>query len=205
MNLKDRWFSAYQGPTAIIAWDLLEKSYSEPHRYYHNFSHLEHCFSELDHLILSDEEKRIISLAIWFHDIVYDTHSLNNEEKSAQLFIEIAKQLLLPNDLIDQVNRFILETKYVDSSIDRSWLCDLFLDIDLSILGQSSDLYQKYTQQIKQEYSWVPQNIYNTKRVEILKRILNSNPIYNNIHLGMKYEVQAKINLAAEIDFLIKE
>jgi predicted metal-dependent HD superfamily phosphohydrolase len=83
-------------------------------------------------------------------------------------------------------------------------LCDLFLDIDLSILGQDPIVYQKYTQQVRQEYSWVPQEVYNVKRAEILKRIMGWKSIYRSTHFGMRYEVQAKINLATEIATLVK-
>jgi len=204
MNLKDRWFSTYQGPTAIALWDCLEKHYSQPHRHYHTLFHLQHSFLELDNLNLSIEDKQAISLAIWFHDIIYDTQASNNEEQSARLFREAAQQLQLPISLINQVNGYILQTKYIDNLISTSLLCDLFLDIDLSILGQDPVIYQEYTQQVRQEYSWVPQEIYNVKRAEILRRIMSWKSIYRSTHFGMKYEVQAKINLSTEVATLIR-
>jgi predicted metal-dependent HD superfamily phosphohydrolase len=204
MNLKDRWFLTYQGPAAIAFWDCLEKHYSQPHRHYHTLSHLQHSFLELDNLSLSSEDKQTISLAIWFHDIVYDTQASNNEEQSTVLFREAARQLQLSVGLTNQVSDYILQTKYINCIVNSSILCDLFLDIDLSILGQDSKVYQEYTQQIRQEYSWVPQEIYNVKRAEVLKRIMSWKSIYRSTHFGMKYEVQAKINLSTEIATLIR-
>lgn len=165
---------------------------------------MEHCFSELDQITLKAEEIQAVSLAIWFHDIVYRTQSIDNEEQSARLFREAAQQLQLPISLTNQVSCCILQTKYVDSLVSTSWLCDLFLDIDLSILGQDPVIYQEYTQQVQQEYSWVPQEIYNVKRIEILNRIMSWKSIYRSTHFGMKYEVQAKINLSTEIAILIR-
>lgn len=202
MNLKNRWFSCYEGPAAIALWDGLEKHYSEPHRHYHSLSHLEHCFSELDQITLKAEEIQVVSLAVWFHDIVYRTQNIDNEEQSAKLFREAAQQLQLPISLTNQVSDYILQTKYVDSLISTSWLCDLFLDIDLSILGQDPTIYQEYCRQVRQEYSWVPQEMYNLKRSEVLKRIFGWKQLYRNHYFGMKYEVQAKINLATEIAIL---
>lgn len=204
MNLKDRWFLIFNGPAAIALWDCLEKHYSQSHRYYHTLSHLEHSFIELDSLDLSVRDKQIISLAIWFHDIIYDTQASNNEEQSVKLFEEAAQHLQLSVGLTNQVIGYILQTKYVDCLVNSSSLCDLFLDIDLSILGQDPTVYQKYTQQVRQEYSWVPQEVYNIKRAEILKRIMGWKSIYRSTHFGMRYEVQAKINLATEIATLIR-
>jgi len=46
------------------------------------------------------------------------------------------------------------------------------MDVDLSILGQAAEKFLKYEAQIRMEYEWVPENIFATKRAEILERFL---------------------------------
>jgi len=62
----------------------LQTRYSEPHRAYHNLEHIRDCLAQFDrarHLAVYPAE---LELALWLHDIIYDTHASDNEEKSAQ-------------------------------------------------------------------------------------------------------------------------
>ncbi len=202
MDLKERWLNVFgKLPTADSIWDKIESAYSEEHRAYHTLKHLEHCFNELDALKkeLFEEERQIIELAIWFHDIIYLPKQDDNEEQSVKVFQEAAKALILSEFVMDQVSKFILETKHTNSNSELSDLGRLFLDLDLSILGQPRSIYEQYALQIRQEYEWVPIEVYVVKRAEILQQIKNKSSIYYTPDLRGKYELQAKTNLSRAI------
>lgn len=175
-------------------WEQLESCYSEPHRAYHNFSHIEQCLWEFRNSSCNLSE---VELAIWFHDTIYNPKSFNNEERSIELALIAFDAMELPNAYKYFVPPIIMETKHRD--FGQPWGYDIFLDIDLSILGSSSEDFKLYCKQIREEYNWVPEDIYNEKRIEILKRFLNRPSIYRTVEFREKYENQARTNLTGEI------
>jgi len=66
------------------------------------------------------------------------------------------------------------------------------VDVDLSILGQSEKRFSEYEQQIRQEYAWVPQAVFASKRAEILGRFLARPGIFATEWFRTKYEQQAR-------------
>src|SRR5258708_23918108 len=53
--------------------------------------------------------------------------------------------------------------------VDANSDAGLVVDVDLSILGQDEQRFSEYERQIRQEYAWVPEGIFASKRVEILQ------------------------------------
>lgn len=56
-------------------WQEIKTAHSEPTRYYHTLTHLEHIYKELDTFKLSP----LLEFAIFYHDIVYDAKQNDNE------------------------------------------------------------------------------------------------------------------------------
>jgi predicted metal-dependent HD superfamily phosphohydrolase len=75
---------------------------------------------------------------------------------------------------------------------------ECFCDLDLSILGSPGKEYDRYAENIRKEYSFVPQDIYAKKRVEILKKFLEG-PIYKTPYFFSKYEERSRVNIQNEI------
>ncbi len=73
------------------------------------------------------------------------------------------------------------------------------VDIDLSIFGQLPERFWQYENQIRKEYEWVPENIFTTKRAEILERFLARPKIFATELFFAKYEKPARVNLAESI------
>ena len=94
----------------------------------------------------------------------------------------------------------MLATKAHDGSLHPD--APILVDIDLSILGQASDRFWNYEDQIRKEYEWIPQEIFSTKRAEILERFLAREKIFNTEPFFTRYEKQARHNLAASIERL---
>jgi predicted metal-dependent HD superfamily phosphohydrolase len=74
-----------------------------------------------------------VELAIWFHDAIYDTHSQENEERSAELASRRILEAGGGADLVKSVVGLILATKAHDAALIQD--AALLIDVDLSILG----------------------------------------------------------------------
>ena len=182
-----------------VVWEWLEAAYNESHRHYHTLNHIAHCLDELHSL-----EKKYppeVELAIWFHDIVYDTMSHDNEEKSADIVTNAVGVMQLPNGFLSIMKPMILESKHSGNK-HCTEETNVFLDVDLSILGQSSAAFEEYEQQIRAEYAWVPFLDYCAARINVLKRFLDRPTIYKSMEIRNKYEQQARENIRNSIHTL---
>jgi predicted metal-dependent HD superfamily phosphohydrolase len=178
----------------------LVRQYSEPHRAYHTLSHIEHCLAELEQVRQLVTNPEAIELAIWFHDVIYDTEVGNNEERSADFAIEVMKKALLPDDFVRLVTHLILVTKH--SLIVDDFDGQLIMDIDLAIFGQPENIFVKYEKQIRQEYDWVFEEQFVAGRSAILKSFLERQRIYLTDFFHDKYETQARRNIIQSLAYL---
>jgi predicted metal-dependent HD superfamily phosphohydrolase len=180
-----------------IHFDLLNdllRRYGEPHRSYHNLSHIESLLSLLEPHPVA--EQAALELAVWFHDAVYDTTRGDNEEKSA----EVAWRALEPLDaeLARRVGDMVLATK---AHLSDDPTTQLLLDADLSILGSEGRVYQRYSRAIRQEYAWMPPEAYQAGRLRVLRSFLSRPKIYvTQVFRGL--EAAARANLRGEAEWL---
>ncbi|MEI8067907.1 MAG: hypothetical protein WCG91_03095 [Candidatus Shapirobacteria bacterium] len=174
--------------------------YSEPHRHYHTLKHINNCLEELEPVRASLKDPEAVELAIWFHDIIYTIGNNDNEEKSAQLAKEFCQKNSLSLSFTKNVEDHILATKHISPSnnLDSQYLAD----IDMSILGKSSDVFDKYEKQIYQEYSSLySKSDYQKGRKSFLETVLK-NPIYSTDYFKNKYQQSAENNIKRSISNL---
>jgi predicted metal-dependent HD superfamily phosphohydrolase len=186
------------------SFKLLAAKYSEPHRAYHNLSHIEALLRLSDSLKSKIQNYDIVSFSIWFHDLIYVTRKSDNEEKSAEIAVGSLTELNIPLETINTVRDFILATKD-HSARDLSEDLKLFLDLDLSILGTPEEIYKKYSNAIRKEYSWVPGFLYRQSRKKILQNFLSRERIYLTEELFERFESAARKNIGSEIKDLTKK
>lgn len=188
----------------------LMTAYSEPHRYYHN---LDHIFWMLNLIALREKadptlQTASIRLATWYHDVVYDTLSTENETRSAEVAEEVLTGFGFPNGgpdewgnnlgLVGEVSFLIWGTQ--GHSRGGDWKeGDVFLDADLSILGTDPTTYTAYASAIRKEYGWVAEYDYCHGRRKVLQGFLDREKIFCNDWPGYYTEKQARANIAAEI------
>lgn len=179
-----------------VEWhQRLITAYSEPQRAYHTLQHLEDC------LLCFDEVKEtgliakpdLIEMALWFHDAVYDPQGSENEELSARMVVEALGE----GELAREIARLIMLTRshQPGEGEDDAWI----IDIDLAIFAQPLKRVMEYERQIREEYAWVPQEVYAEKRAEILRGFLEREHIYLTAWARERFEAQAKGNLRALI------
>ena len=182
-------------------WSVVETHYSEPAREYHNLSHIRVLLSKLEVFSEKINEPDAVRFAIWFHDVIYDTHKNDNEEKSAELATESLVRLGVPDHLHTVVKSMILATKSHSAhpaSSDEA----LFLDLDLSILGAPAEIYKEYSNAIRREYSWVPAILYRSGRKRVLKSFLERDRLFQTDELYKKLEHQSRTNIQNELNAL---
>ncbi len=208
--LRNDWInltSKYSDNEELIVdmFNLIEKCYNSSFRYYHNLSHIENMLSEAENFRTNVSDYDSIIFAIWFHDIVYNVKKSDNEIKSAVIAEDFLNSINYDKIKLDKIKVLILKTKnhsQFDSNEDFD--TKLFLDLDLLILGANNRLYRKYAENIRKEYSFVPDKIFNTERIKILEDFLNQEFTFRTERFRKRYENLARKNIKSEINFYQK-
>lgn len=165
--LQERWkeFSSDEE-----TFNMLMKKHTEPHRFYHNTSHLVSLLENLEKFNLERHKKGFLTYMIFFHDAIYNPMAKDNEEQSAQLYEAFAEKSGLTDHLLKKGIDVILGTKH-HATAPSNELLDTFLDLDLSILGSSLETFLEYEQNIRLEYGFVPDSIYEVERAKVMKTL----------------------------------
>ncbi len=174
-------------------------SFQENQRAYHSLRHINQCLWELDTLQISGPDKLIIELAIWYHDLVYTAGNKNNEALSADRFESDLKDHL-SQETRDKVKKMIIASAHVSLPTALDEATQLFLDIDMSILGLSLFEFLAYEYGVREEYKKIYSGRFFFRRKKFLK-ILLKKPIYLSGHFKKKYEQAAVGN----IQWLLKQ
>jgi predicted metal-dependent HD superfamily phosphohydrolase len=180
-----------------LLWDEIEKNYSGSKRHYHNLSHLENLFSELESVHAKIQDPEAVAFAVFYHDLIYDVKKQDNEEKSADRAVECLNLLSVPASVMHACRALILATK--SHAVSELADINLFTDADLSILGKPWKTYEIYYQQIRKEYSIYPDLLYKPGRIKVLKHFLAMPRIFKTEDFVSRYEEQARENLAGEL------
>ncbi|EJF52353.1 hypothetical protein SapgrDRAFT_0610 [Saprospira grandis DSM 2844] len=179
-------------------WDLLYAAYADWNRHYHNLSHLYNLLQLADKWEAQLQDKALVQMAIFFHDVEYNPKSKDNERLSAQF----ARQQLrrsLGAKKCKQLEQYILSTVKHAPLLDEPD-CRLFLDFDLAILGQSWSIYEEYARAVQKEYvNWYNFLFYKQGRRKAMKSFLDRPQIYYSAGFREQYEEQARENIDREI------
>jgi predicted metal-dependent HD superfamily phosphohydrolase len=188
------------GMALAPAFTHLADAYSAPERYYHTLDHLAdvldviaefHGFVQLS----------LVELAAWFHDVVYDTHAADNEEKSSAWAGETLQELGLPRNVIERTQGLIALTKRHEAPAD-DMAAAILLDADLAILGADLADYARYAVAIRREYAWVSDADYRAARRRVLETFLGRERIYRTEQLYAARDARARDNIRREIGSL---
>lgn len=188
------------GSVEAIFQDLCRR-YSEPGRAYHNLGHIAAMLNTVSDFGSTVHDDAALRLAIWFHDAVYDSRRVDNEEQSAVYAADLLSRAGASLPLLPAVERLILATKTHQAPPDDTD-CQLLLDADLAVLGSSAADYDRYAQAIREEYAWVPEDDYCAGRRRVLEGFLERERLYYTARLFEQREQAARANLRREIEWL---
>ena len=202
-QLQQRWSQLMQriGYSANhTTFEQLIAAYSQPHRHYHNLTHLSGVLQGLDQASQLAEQPLELELALWFHDAVYAAFSRRNELNSATWAQQFLQQNQATPTQQQRVGQLILATEHSESN-HHTVLGDqqLINDIDLAILGQSETDYNHYSHGVRQEYRKVPNFIYRRKRRQLLQQFLQRPRIYQFDQFYRALEAPARANIHREL------
>ena len=184
---------------AEATWDAVVQHYTEPHRAYHNFFHIMALLRHADAERASIRHPEVVELAIWFHDVIYDTHATDNELRSAAWARQAMETMRIEPGLIPPVEQCILATQRHEVISPQVSDLPLFLDLDLAILGAPETAYRRYCRAIRAEYDWVPERAYRAARQKILKALIERPALFHTPAMAARYEEQARHNIEWEL------
>lgn len=189
MALKDEYLECCRG--SYIPWEDFVRDVSS--RAYHNLSHIAYMLNKYRFFKeeVFDKEQHFDNLnfksAIFFHDYI-----ANDEEKSFKYSM-----------LSDRCKGLFLATKHGDDAPQNlSKAEQLIRDLDLAILADTV-LYEDYKDGIRIEYADVADDVYATKRIEVLNSLIEE--VENAKNFSEKEKKRAYGNLTKEKRSLQKQ
>ena len=201
----DRWqelVSRVSGAQVVddSLFDRLLTAYTEPHRAYHNQRHVSDCLRALDDAVADIVKLDEVELALWFHDVVYDTQATDNEAMSADWARDVLQGLECSTETVERVVANVTATAHQSEPAGPDQ--KLTVDIDLSILGRPPEDCDQFEAAIRREYDWVPSDVFNATRISILESFLDRDRIYSTEYFANRLERRARENLRRAIETL---
>ena len=165
------------GATLAAAWSLLGRpapaglqaelmtAWSEPHRHYHDQRHLRECLALWVRWRGHSPRAGEVAISLWFHDAIYDPQAPlagSNELNSAAWAARSLVRAGADSDTAQRVHDLVMATQHgftqetAPAALGASLDAQLLVDIDLSILGSPAGRFERYDQDVRKEYAWVP-------------------------------------------------
>ncbi|MCH0562005.1 MULTISPECIES: hypothetical protein [unclassified Streptomyces] len=189
------------GPDPSPYADDLLARWQEPQRHYHTLTHLTAVLDHIDVLAGYAADTGAVRLAAWFHDAVYLPDRSENEERSARLAERALAEAGVPRARTDEVARLVRLTVThdpADDDRDGQVLCDA----DLAILAAPPAAYAAYTAAVREEYHFVPSDLFRSGRAAILRQLLDLPRLFRTPYGQENWAATARRNLTAELEML---
>jgi predicted metal-dependent HD superfamily phosphohydrolase len=169
----------------------LADGYSEPHRDYHAMDHVLEmldCLEQSGDLV---EDRDVMELAVWFHDVVYDSTAPHggNETASAELLAELCS-----GPAVSPAYAIIEHSSHHGPSDDPD--TRLFCDLDLYRLAGSYETFLQHGEAVRREYAWIDDAAWKAGRTKFMARLQERPSIYQTDYWRDRLESQAQSNIA---------
>jgi predicted metal-dependent HD superfamily phosphohydrolase len=187
-------------PTSRTEWAAVVAAWSEPHRRYHDLSHLAAVLGLVDALAPAADDADAVRLAAWYHDVVYDPRSAENEARSAGR-ARAGLRGLVDDERLAEVERLVLLTVDHDpgpDDADGAVLCDA----DLAVLASPPEAYAAYASAVRAEYGHLSDADFTRGRIAVLERLLDLPVLYRLPENAERWTATARANLTAELTLL---
>jgi predicted metal-dependent HD superfamily phosphohydrolase len=165
----------------------LTRRYQEPHRHYHTLEHI----GAMLHAGRSAPLDRVQTMAVWFHDAVYDPRSDRNEDASAELAGERLRAAGWPEADVARVQRIVLDTKAHAPTAPGA---AIVLDLDLMSLALPWPEFRRNTERIRAEFAHVADADFAAGRARFFAAMLGRERLFHS-ELGAAWEAPARANL----------
>lgn len=209
--------SLHMGDTAAnVGWVMLSSMYAG--RAYHNLQHvgdmlamLEDANTLVDLDLRTEEQRRTVELAVWFHDIVYRTKGVRpeqNEDESAFAMLMFIRSISARKQSIANPAYYcILATKHAAEpyvAAPSNVLHCAIVDLDLAGLGSDRETYIGNSRRIREEYAHVDDAVWWANRGKFLRRMLCREHVFTTEGFRARFEAQARGNMRTELEYVNK-
>jgi len=167
----------------------LTRRHQEPHRHYHTLEHVAAMLHAGRDFPLDDVQ----TMAVWFHDAIYDPRSRTNEADSAALAGARLREAGWPQDRVQRVQAIVLDTVH---HAPRSPEAAPVIDLDLMSLALPRPEFERNTAAIRREHAHVPDAEFAAGRRAFFAAMLQRERIYHTAW-GGPFEALARANLLA--------
>ncbi len=186
-------------PTSRTEWAAVVAAWGEPHRRYHDLAHLAAVLGLVGELG-GAADLDAVRLAAWYHDVVYDPRSAENEARSAGR-ARAGLRGLVEDERLAEVERLVLLTAGHDPEPDDAngaVLCDA----DLAVLAGPPEAYAAYASAVREEYGHLSDAEFTAGRTAVLEHLLALPALYRLPAVAREWTPRARANLAAELSLL---
>lgn len=180
-------------------FDKLVEHYREAHRYYHTPDHIRHCLEQFD--LARDEmlEPDAVELALWFHDVIYETPGHDNEQRSAEWFRAMAQDDL-PVELCERVCEMIMVTVHPSEPTDGDE--QMVVDIDLSSFALPWERMKRDSEAVRREMTHLSDREFYNGQVRFLDSLLNRAAFFGSAFFNRRNEAAARANVTRYLEEL---
>lgn len=188
-----------QGAAADDVYDEVHAYYSEPGRHYHTPKHIEHCLAQFDLATDEMDDVDAVEMAIWFHDLVFDVSSDNNELRSAERFVELASDSM-DAEFKEKVFDLIMATAppRLPNTSDQGFM----LDIDLSSFGLPWDEFVRDSTAVREESPQLSDAEFFPGQRAFLESLVNRSHFYFTDFFRSRIEETARSNIRRHLKML---
>lgn len=193
--LRRRWPAALERGAAVR--DELLDRWSQPHRHYHDVTHLLAVLDALALVAGRGSVPLVVELAAWFHDAVYEGVPGSDEEASAALAESVLAPLLAADQVAEVVRLVRLTADHRPADGDEHGA--LLSDADLAVLGGEPARYDRYVAAVRQDYAHVSDDDWRRGRAGVLRQLLGLDPLYRTERGRDLWLAPARENLRREL------
>jgi predicted metal-dependent HD superfamily phosphohydrolase len=198
-RLISRWDEEFPGRIALGR--ELVRRYGHITRIYHDLRHLESVLGWIDELGSEADDPRLVRLAAWYHDAVYDVRRDDNEAASADLAASTLPVYDFDDDETGEVARLVrLTATHAIEPGDRNGA--VLCDADLAVLAGTPDEYSAYRDAVRLEFRHVPDTAFVRGRSDLLRRLLNHDHLFATELGRREWEPRARENVTTELEEL---
>jgi predicted metal-dependent HD superfamily phosphohydrolase len=197
----------YQFIGSVETREKIIQHMTEPHRVYHNLNHaIEVAWLGYGSRGLLDSNIKDLLFhyfASFYHDIIYVPGNKDNEQKSANMFVDdmmlLGYKEMNKEDFSDVYTAIIQSADHFNSKHYSTDRVGRFLDYDIWGLGSEPEQYVINSQKLRLEFTDVSDEDWRKGRMEWIDKALDAPSIYRQ-HTDR--EKTASANLRREFNYL---
>ncbi len=187
------------GASATRAWEAVSGGYGEAHRRYHTPAHIDHCLGQFDLARGVIDSADAVEMAIWFHDVVYDSGAADNERRSADLFLELAGDGFSA-DFRSLIDELVMVTVHRNPPVTDAQC--YVVDIDLSSFGLPWEEFVRDSVAVREEFPHLSDADYYPRQREFMESLLARPQFCFTDFFRARHQQRARTNIRRHLDVL---